>query len=199
MSDAEALLQRFFAKRDGIVLIAGTGSVCLGASWVGGSKQVARAGGWGVYLDKGCGFSLGLGVLDAALRAVDRRGPRTQAVELLCRRYGINLNQVPDRFLPVRRGEVAELARVALESAAEGDQHTRRLVRQAASELAEMVRVVSGGLGLAGAFDIALSGGLFENAHFMKSFKRKLKNKMPPATLIHVTDPLAALIASMKA
>ena len=195
-SDAEALLERFFARGTGVVLIAGTGSICLGVSHAWGSSRTARVGGWGSFLDKGCGFSLGLGVLDAALGALDGKGPPTLAVDLLCASHGLKLDQVPDRFLPLRRGVVAELARVALAASERGDPGARRLVRQAVSDLVEMVRAVAVRLGLAGTFELAVSGGLFDNPRFSKSFGRLLKRKMASASVIHVADPLACLVPS---
>jgi N-acetylglucosamine kinase-like BadF-type ATPase len=195
-SDAEALLDRFLARRDGVVLIAGTGSVCLGVKRVGGRKTVARAGGWGAYFDRGCGFSLGAKVLDSALGALEGRTPRTPVVDLLCARYGVKLGQVPDLFLPIRRGQVADLARIVLQASAAGDTGARRLVRDAISDLAGMVRVVVSRLSLAGPFDVVIAGGIFENRHLLRSFGPLLKRRMPRATLIHVKDPLACLVGS---
>lgn len=193
-SDAEALLQHFFARCDGIVLIAGTGSICLGAKHAGKRRVRARAGGWGSYLDDGCGFKLGLGVLDAALKAVDGRGERTFVVDLLCRRHGLRLDQVPGRFLPMRREQVADLARVALEASSRGDPAARRLVRNTVADLVDMVRDVAVGLSLEKSFDLVVSGGLFENPRILGSFKRALKRRLPSASVIHVADPLACLI-----
>lgn len=193
-SDAEALLDRFFARSDGVVLIAGTGSICLGTKRIGRKRATARAGGWGSYLDEGCGFRLGLGVLGAALKALDGRGERTLVVDLLCRQYGLELEQVPEHFLPVRRERVADLAPVALQASAQGDHASRRLVREVVSGLVDMVRVVAAGLGLVRPFDLAVSGGLFENPYLGSSFKRMLKRRVPSASIIQVTDPLACLI-----
>jgi len=148
-SDAGALLERFFARRDGIVLIAGTGSICLGAKHVGKRRATARAGGWGSYLDEGCGFKLGLGVLGA---------------------------------------------RVVLEASSRGDPYARQLVRKAVAELVAMARTVAARLGLMGSFDLAVSGGLFENPRILGSFKRALKRRLPSASVIHVADPLACLL-----
>ncbi len=193
-SDAGALLDRFFARRDGIVLIAGTGSICLGAKHVGKRRATARAGGWGSYLDEGCGFKLGLGVLGAALRALEGREDRTPILGLLCKRYGLRLDQVPDYFLPVRREQVADLARVVLEASSRGDPYARQLVRKAVAELVAMARTVAARLGLMGSFDLAVSGGLFENPRILGSFKRALKRRLPSASVIHVADPLACLL-----
>jgi N-acetylglucosamine kinase-like BadF-type ATPase len=193
-SDAGALLERFFARRDGMVLIAGTGSICIGAGHAGKRRATARVGGWGSYLDQGCGFKLGLGVLDAALGALEGRGDQTLTVDLLCRRYGLRLKQVPDCFLPVRRRQVAALARIALEASSHGDPAARRLVRKTVADLVAMAQTVAARLSLMDPLDLVVTGGLFENPGFSTSFKRALRRRFPSAAVIHVADPLACLI-----
>jgi N-acetylglucosamine kinase-like BadF-type ATPase len=193
-SDAEALLELFFALRNGIVLIAGTGSICLGVRHTRRGPVVSRVGGWGSYLDQGCGFRLGLGALSAALRALDGRGEATPMTHLLCDRYGLTLDQVPGHFLPIRREQVADLARVAVEASSRGDPAAKKLVRRTVADLVEMVEAVAGKLGLVDGFRLVLSGGLFETARISRPFKRILKRRLPTASLIQVSDPLACLI-----
>ncbi len=192
-SDAEALLDRCFAKRDGIVLIAGTGSICLGTKRIGKRRVTARAGGRGSYLDGGCGFQLGLGVLEAALKALEGRGERTLMVDLLCRQHGLEIDRIPERFLPVSREQAADLAHIAVGAAAGGDPVARRLVRRAVTDLVDLAQAVAGRLGLVSSFDLAVSGGLFENAYLRSSFKRMLKRRLPSASLTRIADPLACL------
>jgi N-acetylglucosamine kinase-like BadF-type ATPase len=193
-TDAEALLDTFFAGCDGIVLIAGTGSICVGARRIGAKRVTARAGGWGSYLDSGCGFRLGLWVLEAALKSLDGGGDATLAVEILCRQYGLKLGQVPEHFLPVRRERVADLARIAIEAACRGDRPACGLVRQAITDLVDLVLAVEGRLGLVRPFDLLISGGLFENRYMRSSFKRVLRRRLPSASILEIAEPLPLLL-----
>jgi N-acetylglucosamine kinase-like BadF-type ATPase len=197
-SDAEAMLECFFARRDGIVLIAGTGSICLGIRHARHGRVTARAGGWGSQLDRGCGFRLGSGVLDAALRAIDGTGQITAAVDLVCRRYHLALDEVPRYFLPVGRNTLADLAPIALEASALGDRTARRSVTAAARDLAEMALAVSGRIGLKGGFDLVISGGLFKHRAFRNTFRRILKRKLPSARIYAASDPLARIVGLQR-
>jgi N-acetylglucosamine kinase-like BadF-type ATPase len=198
-SDAEALLDRFFYQRDGVVLIAGTGSICLGARHTGNRRVTARAGGRGFDLDQGSGFSLGLGLLDTAIGALEGRVDGAYAVDLLCERYGLRPDEIRRRFLPVRRDQVAALARIALEASSRGYPLPRRLVREAVAALAGMVRAVADRLGLDTSPDVVIAGGLFENPHFRGAFERALRRSLPSASLTRVEDPLACLISGQRA
>jgi N-acetylglucosamine kinase-like BadF-type ATPase len=193
-SDAEALLEHFFAERDGMVLIAGTGSICLGVKHAGRVRVTARAGGWGSYFDSGCGFQLGLAVLQAALRRVDGRGDKSLMVDLLCRRSGLEIDRIPEQYLPVSRERVASLALIAVEAASLGDPAARKLVLEACKNLADLPQAVAGRLGLASSLELAISGGLFEDRYFRNSFRRILRRRLPSASIVQVTDPLACLI-----
>lgn len=67
-------------RPEGIVLIAGTGSIAFGA--LGGVS--VRASGWGAaFGDAGSGYDLGQRALCAAAQAVDGRGRPTALVEAL--------------------------------------------------------------------------------------------------------------------
>jgi N-acetylglucosamine kinase-like BadF-type ATPase len=193
-SDAGALLESCFALHDGIVLVAGTGSICLGAKHTRTGPVVSRAGGWGSYLDRGCGFRLGLGVLDAALRASEGRGDETPMTGLLRERYGLTPQEVPGRFLPVRREVVAGLAPIAMDAASHGDLEARKLVRGEIAALVDMVRAVAGRLVLAEPFRLVASGGLFEDRRVWSSFRRRLKRRLPGASVERIAVPLVRIL-----
>ena len=61
--------------REGAVLIAGTGSICIGRN---ASGRTHRSGGLGYLIgDEGSGYWIGLKILSAAARSLDGRGPET--------------------------------------------------------------------------------------------------------------------------
>ena len=74
-TDVEAAFHDAFGGGPGIVVVAGTGSVVLGAAEDGRRLQV---GGWGgVMGDEGSGYHIGVSALRAIAAATDRRGPPT--------------------------------------------------------------------------------------------------------------------------
>jgi N-acetylglucosamine kinase-like BadF-type ATPase len=194
ITDAEALLEGYFARRDGIVLIAGTGSICLGVRHTRGGGVTARAGGWGSYHDRGSGFRLGLRVLDAALEELDGRTQGTRVVRMLCRRYGMDLKAIPHHFLPVSRERIADLAGVALQAAEHGDPRAQRWARWAIHDLVDLTLAVRHRLGLRRGHEVLISGGLFRSRWFSTSFRRALKRKLPSASAVAVEDPLAFIL-----
>ena len=77
VNDALVALEAGAGDGPGIVLIAGTGSICYGRNEEG---QAARAGGWGYMLgDEGSGWWIGRRALSAVMRQFDGRGPATLA------------------------------------------------------------------------------------------------------------------------
>ena len=103
---------------DGVLLIAGTGSVAYLRK--GGSYQ--RIGGWGYLLgDEGSGYDMGRRAITAALRAYDGRGPQTLLQKLIEDRLGEPVNHVTKSVYEQGRTEIASYARVLLTAAEAGD------------------------------------------------------------------------------
>lgn len=78
-NDALPALRAGAGALRGIVLIAGTGSICFGVTQDG---QSVRVGGWGADLgDEGSGYWIGLRGLQAACRMADGRIPETPLLQ----------------------------------------------------------------------------------------------------------------------
>lgn len=198
MTDADALAEAFLKKSDGIVLIAGTGSICVGVTRCGRKVTRARAGGKGSYLDDGSGSKLGLAVLQSALRALDGTQEAEPMVDLLCTRLGMGLSDVAAVYLKPKRSEVAELARIALEAYALGDPLARALVSQAVRDLMNMVLAVKRQIHLNDNIMVVTAGGLFQNQPFRRRFRRLIGGHLPNASIIEVEDSLIHLLESAK-
>jgi glucosamine kinase len=143
-SDYEIALVGAHGQRFGLLLLAGTGSLAYGVNAAGESALV---GGWGYLLgDEGSGYWLGSQALRAAARMADGRGRRTMLHEAVL--TALNLVQPLD-LIPFLYGEnprvadVARLAPLVLDCAAQGDSVARGLVETAALELALAVRAVA--------------------------------------------------------
>lgn len=144
----------------GIVVIAGTGSICFGKNPEG---KTARSGGYGHLIDDGgSGYALGRDVLSTAVRAVDGRG---NSWGILNGVYAQINGCVPEDIVSfvhnpkTDKAAIATLAPIALRQAELGDWEAWRILERGAGELYELVKAVQQRLGLRGC-RIALLGGL---------------------------------------
>jgi N-acetylglucosamine kinase-like BadF-type ATPase len=194
LSDVGALVECYLSASDGVVLIAGTGSVCVAVRHVGSKRITSQVGGWGSYLDSGSGFMIGAALLMAALRTLDGRQTETAAVGLLCKSEGIQLEDVPKHFLPPARAKVAALAPVLIRSYEAGDVFARAVVREAVADLVEMAASAADGAGLKTAFPVFASGGLFRSRVITGLLKRRLRRSLPEADLHVILAPLVHIL-----
>lgn len=159
-TDAEAALADAFGDEPGILLIAGTGSIAWGRAEDG---RLVRCGGWGALLgDEGSGYALGLGALRSAARAADGRSPATELHEAILAELGVDRPEAMiDWAARAGKEQVAALAPLVLRHAEGGDEAAIALRDEAASALAEHVRVLYERLGpWRTAPELALAGGL---------------------------------------
>src|SRR4051794_16686546 len=110
-NDAVIALAGATAAGEGVITIAGTGSIAFGRNADGRS---ARAGGWGyIFGDEGGGFDIARQALRAALRMEEGWGPRTSLRELFLAETGArDANDLLHRFYTDEwpRSRVAKLA-----------------------------------------------------------------------------------------
>lgn len=158
-TDARAAFRHAFGEEgDGILLVAGTGSVALARS--GGRRS--RAGGWGPILgDEGGGFDLARRALRRVARAEDGRAPATALADRLPAAAGVDEpSDLIDRVAGADRAQVAALAPEVVAVADAGDPVARRLVSEAAASLASAVMAARRRAGRPFPTRVALSGGL---------------------------------------
>lgn len=158
-SDAEAARLGALGGADGVLVVAGTGSIAV-ASFDG---KAARTGGWGWPVgDEGSGSWLGREAAGAVLRQLDGRDPESPVLSrAVCRALGAGS---PEGIVSMlartqdQRRLVARAAPAVLESAAAGDQAAQGLLDRAAAELARLAEVAAAGHPCA---PVSWTGGLF--------------------------------------
>ena len=150
-ADYEIALVGAHGQRLGVLLLAGTGSLAYGVNAAGESLLVGGSG----YLlgDEGSGYWLGLQGLRAVVRMADGRGRKTLLSKTLM--DSLNLARPLELLTWMYGGEprvrdVARLAPLVLDCAAQGDSIARGIVEIGARELALAVRAVTQQLDLQG-------------------------------------------------
>jgi N-acetylglucosamine kinase-like BadF-type ATPase len=133
-SDGVTSLLGALGERDGAVVAAGTGTVCVARR----GERLVKVDGWGTLLgDAGSGFAIGRAGLDAALREADGRGGSAALLRAAERRYA-PLPSLSERIysadVPIRA--VAAFAADVAREAAAGEPHAVAILADAGRELA---------------------------------------------------------------
>ena len=139
--------------QDGGIVIVGTGSV--GYAVVGGRE--VRVGGYGFPIsDEGSGADVGLHAIRLALRAYDERAVDSSLTRDVMMRFHNDPFEAVAWMDPATATDYATFAPLVLRHADAGDPVARRIVRDAAEQIDELVRRLCE----SGASRIALLGGL---------------------------------------
>lgn len=172
-TDAVTALAGATPGGQGIITIAGTGSIAFGRNAAGRS---ARAGGWGyIYGDEGGAFDIARQALRASLRMEEGWGPPTALREILLGATDSrDANHVLHRFYTDDwpRSRVAALAAQVDQAALNGDAVAGEILNGAAAQLAMLAASVRGQLWQAGeALEVAYIGGVFRSNLLLERFR----------------------------
>lgn len=164
----------------GIILIAGTGSICYGKNESG---QSHRAGGYGHLVDdEGSGYSIGRDMLSAVLKASDGRLPQTVISGMVYERLQITSVREIIGFVydkKTNKKDIAALAPLLSDACALGDQAALAIAQRSASSLFELAVPVVEKLSLRNG-DLAIAGSVLLNNPFVQSvFVEMLRRRYP--------------------
>src|SRR5664280_2614000 len=172
-NDAVIALAGATRTGQGIITIAGTGSITFGRNPAGRS---ARAGGWGhIFGDEGGGFDIARQAARAVLRLEEGWGPATVLRDTLLAATGSeSANEMLHRFYTDEwpRSRVATLSRLVDAAAAESDGVALGILRGAARQLAMLAGAVREELWSPGtAVELAYIGGVFQSRILLENFR----------------------------
>jgi N-acetylglucosamine kinase-like BadF-type ATPase len=169
MTDGDIALYGATDGAPGIVVISGTGSICVGSNRVG---KHTFAGGWGpVAGDEGSGSWIARRALQAAAQATDERGPKTGLTLAACEYFQVG---VPDDlataiYAPTITNErIAGFSKHVIEAARAGDAVARNILIEAGKELGKAAVTVIRKLKMEQErFQVVFAGGVFSAGEFV--------------------------------
>ena len=133
-----------FGEDEGLLLISGTGSICLGQADAGQTRY--RAGGFGHLIDdEGSAYAIGRDIAAAVVRAEDGRGPQTVLRDILYGHLGISSSSELVGYVYAMdhtKKEIARLAPLISLPGTESDEACGQIVAKAVAGLLEMVIAV---------------------------------------------------------
>lgn len=170
----------------GIMLISGTGSICLGRNPKG---EMYRCGGWGHIMgDEGSGYDIGRNVLTAVMRGYDGRAPETAMTSMVLE-Y-LSLKSPEDLIEYVYRSgagkkEIAALAKFADLGCDIKDTAAEFILEQSAHELYLAIVTVIDRLQFGPAPEVCLGGGVLNRSSYLKdNLTALLKRSYPDISIV---------------
>ncbi|RAP74921.1 N-acetylglucosamine kinase [Paenibacillus montanisoli] len=196
--DQETALHGALERNNGLIVIAGTGSICYGINESGISH---RTGGFGHLIDdEGSGYSIGRDLLTAVVRAYDGRDSATVITRMVFDRLGFKsvgelVGFVYDRNR--NKQEIAALAPILSEACEQGDPAALRIADRSAQSLVGLVVPVAERLSLQRG-TLAMDGSvLLHNARLQGAFLYNLAQRYPEMACILPKRDAAAGAAMM--
>ncbi|MGI8470275.1 MAG: N-acetylglucosamine kinase [Pyrinomonadaceae bacterium] len=186
VTDADIALYGATRGKAGLVVIAGTGSICIGQDSDGGRTM---AGGWGPLAgDEGGGAGIARRALQAIAKASDGRGHQTQLSEVALdyfRAAKLEDLSVAIYAPQIDNAKIAGFAEFVIETAKDGDEVAVKVLAEAGKELALAATAIIHRLKIEKKkFPIVRIGGIFRAGDLItKPFMEKVCQVAPKAFL----------------
>lgn len=141
VGDNEIALEGAFNRKDGIIVISGTGSICFAKC----SDSIFTSGGWGHLLgDEGSGYALARDALKAITVLIDGLGKETIISKLLKDELALfDRSSIISFVYSVDKKEIASIAPIVEKAGRMGDEIALKIIKNNASLLAQKVKSVS--------------------------------------------------------
>ncbi|HEX7196679.1 MAG TPA: BadF/BadG/BcrA/BcrD ATPase family protein [Candidatus Limnocylindria bacterium] len=205
LNDGFAPLRAGSARGWGVALICGAGVNCVGMAPDGRVAAFPALG--DISGDWGGGASVGMAALQAAVRARDGRGARTQLEHDVPRHFGLRRPIDVTAALyrrRLRQADLRDLAPVVFRAADGGDAVARGILDRLGDELALMAVAIIRRLRMARLdLDVVLSGGLFAagDAPLVERVRSGVRRVAPGASVesLDVPPVLGAVLLALDA
>ncbi|SDU26358.1 N-acetylmuramic acid 6-phosphate etherase [Verrucomicrobium sp. GAS474] len=194
--DTRSAFAAAHGDKDGIIVIAGTGSNVQGRN----GDRWEKAGGWGhLFGDFGGGYDIARRGLEAAYKHFDSTGETGLLAQAFLEKSGQNnlVEFVTWILEHDSKTEVASLVLAVFEAAAKGDKLAHAALAEGAAHLADRVLFVARRLGLKKP-DIGIIGSLPEkNPFYFAMFEKEVRKRITAGRLFIITLPGAVGAALM--
>lgn len=161
-------------ENDGIVVIAGTGSVARG--WL--LKKDIKSGGWGWLADEGSACWTGQQAYQVMLKSLDKRSGSSLLPKMIFNHFKIKtieeFNEIlyKDKITDI----LAFLSFFVDNAAKKKDPLAIKILHEGAKELANATHTVYRELKFKKKFPMVLVGGMFKSEKYFETFKKTIKN-----------------------
>ncbi|CAM4179406.1 BadF/BadG/BcrA/BcrD ATPase family protein [Lederbergia lenta] len=183
VNDAVLAYHALLAEADGILTIAGTGSISYGRN---GEKE-GYSGGWGHLLgDSGSSYDVAIKVCKQITREFDEGLPYSSLSQAVMRKVGMKEAPELKGFIyQASKGDIASLSYPIFLEAEAGDEIARGYFYEAGRDLAKQTVWLYKKLQIVSPIKIAVKGSLLENNTYVQSqFKYVLEQNIGEVEVI---------------
>lgn len=176
MNDAEIALKAMLKGKDGILTIAGTGSVAFGIN----NNVTSRCGGWGNLLgDEGSGYRISIDAIKRMIFEEENSIEKSELTKTIIEKLKIkSVEQITKFVYSSTKDEIASLTPIVARLAEAGDEVASEILINEGIELAKTVENVYKKLKFNGC-SIALVGGVIRKAKVLrKAFEDYLRENI---------------------
>ncbi|MCJ7841526.1 hypothetical protein MUB24_11600 [Lederbergia sp. NSJ-179] len=190
VNDAVLAYHAMLGEEDGILTIAGTGSISYGRN---GEKE-GYSGGWGHLLgDAGSAYDVVIQALRKITLEADQGLSHSPLSQALLQKLGVQKAEGMKAFIyQAAKGEIAALSLAIFNEAMNGDKEAKQYFYQAGRQLAEQTAYLHQRLALGRPLKIACKGSLLEkNPYVQTEFKAALSSLVGDIEWIRNEEPAA--------
>ena len=201
-SDIRVAIAGALSGKDGINVIAGTGSIGLSIN----GEKINRCGGWGPSVgDEGSAFWIGKKSIQVFSKECDGRLEKGALYDVFMKELNLDdENQIItflNEVIKNDRGEIAKLARFCSIAALDGDKNAINIFKEAGEELAEIIKVLIRNFDKNEVVLVYYTGGVFISEELILNPIRTALMKyniklIPPVLSPHLGACLLAYIKS---
>lgn len=188
LNDAELALYSVLGDENGILAIAGTGSVFIGKN----KSTIKIVGGWGHLLgDEGSSYDIGIQALKRLISEIEQGSIQKEFTTSLASKYQLwNPSTIKEFVYSSTKKEIAQLSLFVYQLAKNNDIDAISLLENAGYELAQQVIRLIKQLRLEPPITIVLKGSLLEKNEFIQEYVEiKLKEFSTDISLLFRNTP----------
>ncbi|MGX1265251.1 N-acetylglucosamine kinase-like BadF-type ATPase [Rossellomorea marisflavi] len=190
ISDAELAFDSAIGEGDGILTIAGTGSISHGRN----GTMTGVTGGWGHLLgDEGSAYSIAIQACQIITTEFDQHVPLSPLSQAVMKKIGAVDGKGLKGFIYTSdKGEIASLSQIVDACAQDGDASSRMILQKAGASLGMQTVQLARNLSLA-SLRVAIKGSVLEaSKEVQTSFKQVVAEAYPDAAF-HLSPVSPAL------
>lgn len=166
INDGELALSALLKGNEGIITIAGTGSITIGKY----NGRSVRVGGWGHLIgDEGSGYSIAMGAIKNVFLENDLGLSDSSLTKEIFRETNCaNRKELLQFVYSSNKGEIASLVPIILKMWKKGDDSCTKLLNRAGVDLAQSTIRAIKLLGVKGKVNVAIKGSIITKIQIIK-------------------------------